>query len=104
MTKNLPARPNSEILLYQTDDGQVKIDVRLEDETIWLSQKQLAELFQTSIPNVNMHIKNVFEEGELLPNSVIKEFLTTASDGKNYRTKCYNLDLIRSIGYSPSSF
>ena len=88
-----------EILLYQTEDGETRVEVRLQEETVWLSQKQLAELFQTSVPNINMHIKNIFDEGELRANAVIKDFLITAADGKNYRTKFYNLDLIISVGY-----
>ena len=77
----------SELILYQTEDGKTKVEVRLQDETIWLSQKQMAELFQTSVPNINMHIGNIFKEGELAADSVIKNFLTTAADGKNYQTK-----------------
>lgn len=91
--------PFGEFLLYTTADGRIRIETRMQDETVWLSQKQLAELFQTSVPNINMHIKNLFDEGELEPGSVIQEFLTTAADGKNYRTKFYNLDLIISVGY-----
>ena len=91
--------PTGEFLLYTTADGRIRIETRMQDETVWLSQKQLAELFQTSVPNINMHIKNLFDEGELEPGSVIQEFLTTAADGKNYRTKFYNLDLIISVGY-----
>src|SRR3990172_3869733 len=91
--------PQSQFLLYQTSDGQTRLEVRLENETVWLSQSQMAELFQTSIPNVSMHIRNVFAEGELQPGSVVKEFLTTAADGKNYQTKFYNLDVIISVGY-----
>ena len=72
-----------ELLVYQTDDGQVKIDVRLEDETIWLTQQLMAELFQTTKQNIGQHLKNVFSEGELLENSVVKKFFTTAVDGKN---------------------
>jgi len=79
------------------------LEVRLENETVWLSQNQMAELFQTSIPNVSMHIRNVFGEGELQPGSVVKEFLTTAADGKNYQTKFYNLDVIISVGYRVKS-
>ena len=89
----------SQFLVYQAEDGQIKIDVRLENETVWLTQKLMAELFQTSIPNINMHVNNIFEEGELATDSVIKEFLTTAADGKQYRTKFYNLDMIISVGY-----
>jgi hypothetical protein len=102
--KNAPkdtfADPNGgEILLYQTEDGKTRVEVRLREETVWLNQKQLAELFQTSVPNINMHIKNIFQEGELGPDSVIQDFLITAADGKNYRTKFYNLDMIISVGY-----
>ena len=71
-----------EFLVYQTDDGQVKIDVRLEDETIWLTQQLMADLFQTTKQNIGQHLKNVFLEGELLENSVVKKFFTTAADGK----------------------
>ncbi|MBU2009829.1 MAG: hydroxyacid dehydrogenase, partial [Chloroflexi bacterium] len=84
----------SELILYQTENGKTKVEVRLQDETVWLSQKLMAELFQTSVPNVNMHISNIFVEGELAADSVIKDFLTTAADGKNYQTKFYNLDVI----------
>jgi hypothetical protein len=87
-----------QLLVYRTDDGQLKIDVRLEGETAWLTQAHMAELFQTTIPNVSMHLRNVFAEGELQADSVIKEFLTTAADGKSYQTKYYNLDAIISVG------
>ena len=73
---------NSEILLYQTEDGQTKIDVRLEDETVWLSQVQMAELFQTTKQNISLHIKNVFEEGELQENATVKDYLTVQTEGK----------------------
>ena len=73
---------DSEILLYQTEDGQTKIDVRLEDETVWLSQVQMAELFQTTKQNISLHIKNIFEEGELQDNSTVKEYLTVQPEGK----------------------
>ena len=63
-----------EILLYQSEDGTVKIDVRMENETVWLSQKSMAELFQTTVPNINIHLKNIFDEGELDPNRTIKDF------------------------------
>jgi hypothetical protein len=94
---------NGELILYQTADGQTKIDVRLQDETVWLSQKLMAELFQTSIPNINMHIGHIFEEGELTAESVVKDFLITAADGKKYQTKLYNLDVIISVGYRVKS-
>jgi hypothetical protein len=93
----------SEIILYQTSDGKTKIDVRLEDETVWLNQSQLVELFQTTKQNISLHIRNIFQEGELDEDSVVKEYLTTASDGKKYRTKYYNLDLIISVGYRVKS-
>lgn len=90
---------SSQLIIYQTETGETKLEVRLENETVWLTQKLMAELFQTTVPNINMHLKNVFEEGELDANSVIKDFLITAADGKNYRTKFYNLDAIISVGY-----
>jgi hypothetical protein len=73
----------SEIIIYQTDDGQTKIDVIMEEETVWLPQTQMVELFQTTKQNISLHINNAFKEGELEPNSVVKEYLTTAADGKN---------------------
>ena len=90
---------NSEIIIYQTDDLRTKITVRMEDETVWLTQTQMVELFQTTKQNVSLHISNALKEGELTHNSVVKEFLTTASDGKKYLTKYYNLDVIISVGY-----
>ena len=93
----------SEIIIYQTDDGRTKIDVRINDETVWLSQMQMAELFQTTKQNISLHINNAFTDGELDRNSVIKEYFTTAADGKNYRTKYYNLDVIISVGYRVKS-
>ncbi len=93
----------SQIIIYRTEDGQTKIEVRFEGETVWLTQNALAELFQTTKQNISQHIKNIFDEGELLPNSVVKDFLTTASDGKNYVTNYYNLDLIISVGYRVKS-
>ena len=72
----------SEILIYQTEDGQTKIDVRLEEETVWLSQVQMAELFQTTKQNISLHIKNIFEEGELDEISTVKEYLTVQTEGK----------------------
>ena len=91
-----------EIVLYHPDET-IRLDVMVEDETVWLTQAQMAGLFQTTIPNVNIHIKNIFSEGELEENSVIKDFLITATDGKNYRTKHYNLDIIISVGYRVKS-
>jgi hypothetical protein len=98
---DLPGK--GQFLVYRTEDGRVKIDVRLEGETAWLTQAHMAELFQTTVPNVSMHLRNVFAEGELQADSVIQEFLTTATDGKKYTTKYYNLDAIISVGYRVKS-
>ena len=100
--KNSP--PKSQIIIYKSETGETKIDVRFENETVWLTQNALAELFQTTKQNISQHIKNVFEDGELQQNSVVKDFLTTAADGKNYTTNYYNLDLIISVGYRVKSF
>lgn len=94
---------NSEIVIYQTQDGKTKIDVTMENETVWLSQAQMAELFQSTKQNISLHINNAFKEGELDKNAVVKEYLTTASDGKDYNTKFYNLDVIISVGYRVKS-
>ena len=90
-------------IIYTTDDGQVDIEVRLEDENVWLTQNSMAGLFDTTKQNISLHIKNIFEEKELEENSVVKHSLTTAKDGKNYKTKFYNLDLIISVGYRVKS-
>jgi hypothetical protein len=94
---------NTEMLIYQTEDGDTKIDVRMENETVWLTQTQMAELFQTTKQNISLHINNCFKEGELNRDSVVKEYLTTAADGKRYPTKYYNLDVIISVGYRVKS-
>jgi len=86
-------------LIYTNQDGSIQIETKLLDETIWLSQKQLAELYQTTVANINIHIRNIFTEGELEPDAVIKDFLITASDGKSYHTMHYNLDMVISVGY-----
>ncbi len=88
-----------EIIIYEGADGAPNIEVRVEGETVWLSQSQLVELFQSSKANVSEHIKNIFNEGELNRDSVVREFRTTASDGKNYNIEHYNLDMIISLGY-----
>ncbi|HHT9112311.1 MAG: virulence RhuM family protein [Planctomycetes bacterium] len=93
----------SELILYQTEDGHTHIEVRLQDETVWMSQLAMAELFQSTKQNISLHLKNVFDEGELLERRVVKEYLTTASDGKNYRTKFYNLEAIVAVGYRVKS-
>lgn len=89
----------SSLLFYQTEDGKQRIEVRLEEETVWLTQRLISELFQTTPENITMHLKNIFSEGELDPISVTKESLVTARDGKNYRTKLYRLEAIISVGY-----
>lgn len=90
---------NSEILIYQSENGMAKIDVKIVDETVWLTQAQLCELYQTSKSNVSEHIKHIFEEGELEEESVVRKFRTTGADGKNYNMIHYNLDMIISLGY-----
>ncbi len=94
---------NSKILIYQTDDGLTKIETRLEDETVWLTQAQLAELFQKSRVTITEHIGNIFKESELEENSVCRKFRLTAADGKEYDTTFYNLDVIISVGYRVKS-
>ncbi len=93
----------SNIIIYTTEDGHTKIDVKFEDETVWLTQAQLCELYQTSKSNISEHIKHIFEEGELEENAVVRKFRTTAADGKNYNTIHYNLDMIISLGYRVKS-
>ena len=93
---------NNEIVLYQPDET-LKLDVQVGDDTVWLSQSQMVELFQTTKQNISLHINNIFKEGELNAISVVKEYLTTASEGKKYRTKYYNLDVIISVGYRVKS-
>lgn len=96
----------NEIIIYQTQDGQTKIDVRLENETVWLTQNQMAELFQTTKQNVSLHIKNIFEEGELSENSTVKDYLTVQQEGNRKVSRNishYNLDVIISVGYRVKS-
>jgi len=101
---NLPSTPpNTELLIYQTEDGRTRIQVRLEDETVWLTQKLMAELFQKDVRTINEHIRNIFAEGELSPESVIRNFRITAADGKTYDTQHYNLDVVISVGYRVKS-
>ncbi len=96
----------SEIIIYQTEDGKTDIEVRLENEDLWLSQKQLAELFGVTKQNISLHIQNIFEEGELSPNSTVKNFLTVQQEGKRKvrrEIEHYNLDMIISVGYRVKS-
>jgi hypothetical protein len=102
--ESLPATPPSgQFLVYQTEDGKLKLDVRFEGETVWLTQQHMAELFQTTKQNIGQHLKGIFSEGELSQDSVVKNFFTTAADGKNYATNFYNLDAIISVGYRVKS-
>lgn len=89
----------SNLILYTSSDGKTRLNLRADAQTVWLTQGEIAELFQTTKQNVSLHAKNIFGDGELAEDSVVKESLTTAADGKNYRTKLYNLDLILAIGY-----
>lgn len=105
--KNIDSMPENysegnEIILYQPD-STLSLDVRVENETVWLNQAQMVDLFQSTKQNISLHINNIFKEGELQRNSVVKEYLTTASDGKRYRTKYYSLDVIISVGYRVKS-
>ena len=92
-----------EIILYKTDDGKSRLDVRLEDETIWLNQKQIAELFGTQRPGITKHLSNIFKTKELTEKTVSSILEHTAKDGKIYKTKFYNLDAVISIGYKVNS-
>ena len=105
MEENRLTNPENQgdIVIYQTDDGLTKIDVRFTDETVWLTQAQLCELYRTSKSNISEHIKNIFLEGELDEDSVVRKFRTTATDGKNYNVSYYNLDMIISLGYRVKS-
>ncbi len=94
---------SSEIIIYQTEDGVTKVNVRLDDNSVWLTQNDLVELFQSSKSNISEHIKHIFEEGELDETSVVRKFRTTAPDGKSYNVAFYNLDVIISIGYRVKS-
>ena len=97
MTEN-----NTQIIIYQTENGETKLEVRLENETVWLSQKLMAALFQTTVANINIHLKNIFEEGELDMKATIKDFLIVRIEGSrevNRTIEYYNLDAIISVGY-----
>jgi len=97
VVEHLPAP--SDLILYRTEDGQTRIEVRLADETVWMTQAAMAKLYQGTKQNISLHLKNIFDDGELQQDRVVKEYLTTAVDGKNYRTKFYNLEAILSVGY-----
>ena len=97
-----PVTDDSQIVLYQPDDS-IRLEVKLDQDTVWLTQAQMTELFRTTRNNITMHIRNIFKEKELDEKSVCKETLHTAADGKRYRTKIYNLDVIISVGYRVKS-
>ena len=99
----VPNNSFTEFLLYTTPNGKVKVEIFLKDENIWLTQKRMAELFDVGIPAINKHLSNIFESGELQENSVISILEITAEDGKMYKTKFYNLDVIISVGYRVNS-
>ena len=90
---------NNQIIIYQSEDGETRIEVKFTGETVWLSQQQLCELYNTSKANVSEHIKHIFDDGELDEESVVRKFRTTAADGKSYNVTFYNLDMIISLGY-----
>ncbi|MHB1275885.1 MAG: virulence RhuM family protein, partial [Candidatus Humimicrobiaceae bacterium] len=106
MKKNnhiIPQNSFTEFLLYTTPNGKVKVEIFLRDETVWLTQKRIADLFGVGIPAINKHLKNIFESRELQEDSVISILEITADDGKRYNTKFYNLDAIISVGYRVNS-
>ena len=96
-------QPAGQIIVYQAEDGRSAIRVRLQDDTIWMTQNLMAELYQTTKQNISLHVRNVFEENELREDSVVKEYLTTAADGKSYRVLHYDLDMIIAVGYRVKS-
>ena len=104
MSDKLQNEPEpAEFLLYQTGDGQTRLEVLLQEKTVWLTQKRMAELFQKNVRTINEHVQNIFDGGELSPESVIWNFRITADDGKRYNTQHYNLDVIISVGYRAKS-
>jgi hypothetical protein len=92
-----------DIIIYNTEDGKASVSLFANDGMVWMNQNQLAELFATSIPNISMHISNILKEGELESNSVVKDYLTTASDGKEYKVTFYSLEMILAIGFRVKS-
>jgi hypothetical protein len=94
-----PVPPGGELLLYQAEDGQTRLQCRFEDQTLWLSQAAMIELYQTSRANISIHLKNLFAEGELREEAVVKPYLTTAADGKSYAVRHYRLEAVLAVGY-----
>lgn len=104
MKEKLPKKnTTTQFLIFTAQSGTPQVEVRIEGEMIWLTQKLMAELFDTTVPNINMHLTSIFENGELEEPSVIKEFLITANDGKTYKTKHYSLDAVIAVGYRVNS-
>ena len=102
MVEKLPEKSNSQILIYQTEGGQTKIEVRLENETVWLTQKLMEELFQTTPQNITLHLNNIYSEKELSKEATCKDFLQVQKEGKREVSRAvdfYNLDMIISVGY-----
>ncbi len=93
----------AEFLIFTAQAGETSIEVRYEDETVWLTQKMMGTLFAVTVPTINEHLKNIFSSGELEPDAVIRKFRITAADGKQYNTNFYNLDTIISVGYRINS-
>ena len=91
------------VIIYRSEDGSIQLEVQLVDDNVWLTQNQMTILFETTKQNISLHINNAFKEGELVRDSVVKDFLTTATDGKNYHVLYYNLDAIISVGYRVKS-
>ena len=99
MTEDLPAPSDRNFLFYDTEDGTTRVQLLVDGQTVWMPQKAIAELFETSVANINTHIRNILEDSEVEADSVIKDYLIAAADGKSYKTKHYNLDMILAIGY-----
>ena len=106
MVKHLPQKPDTQLLIYQTESGDTKIEVRLEDETVWLTQKLMAELFQVGVNTINYYVKEIYNEDELLPEATIRKFRIVQKEGKRKVSRSvdfYNLDIFISVGYRVKS-
>ena len=106
MSENLPAPSDSQILIYQSDSGETHLEVRLQNETVWLTQNLMAELYRTTKQNISLHIQNIYEEGELVPEATVKKYLTVRREGSRTVKRpldYYNLDMIIAVGYRVKS-
>ena len=106
MSENLPAPQGSSILIYESESGQLRLEVHLQGETVWLTQNLMAELYQTTKQNISLHVQNIYEEGELTPEGTVKKYLTVRSEGVrniNRLLDYYNLDMIIAVGYRVKS-